>query len=152
MPFVAQPEEGCGAAVISMTLQYWKAHGADVASQVHDVDAIQKELYSQADHGIRASALTKYFSDHNFRTFAFRGELKDLHEHVAKGRPLIIALRPSSGSRTLHYVVVAGTDPGSKVILLNDPAQRSLLKVRAADLQKQWAATDYWTLLVLPKT
>lgn len=151
VPFVGQPEEGCGAAAISMTLQYWNVHGADVSADAHNVDAIQKQLYSQGDRGIRTSALTRYFSDHGFQTFVFRGEQKDLEEHIAKGRPLIVALRPSSGSRTLHYAVVAGTDSREKVVLLNDPAQRKLLKVRTTEFQKQWAGTDYWTLLVLPK-
>jgi ABC-type bacteriocin/lantibiotic exporter with double-glycine peptidase domain len=152
VPFVSQPEEGCGAAAISMTLQYWKAHGVEVAPHAYDVEAIQKQLYSPKEGGIRASALKQYFLDHDFRTFAFRGEPKDLDEHIAKGRPLIVALRPSSSSRALHYVVVAGTDPGSRLVLVNDPAQKKLLKVHTAEFEKQWAGTDYWTLLVLPKT
>lgn len=152
VPFVSQPEEGCGAAVISMMFQYWKANGAEVVPGDYDVDAIQKKLHTEEDHGILASALTRYFSERNFRTFVFRGQPKDLDEHIAKGRPLIVALQPSSGSRTLHYVVVTGTDPNGKLVLLNDPAQRKLLKMHVAEFQKQWAGTGYWTLLVLPES
>lgn len=152
VPFVAQPENGCGAAVISMTMQYWNSHGANVPAEFLDVTNIQHQLYSPADRGIKASAMTDYFEKQGFKTIAFRGDLKDLERHIAKGRPLIVALQESKSSPTLHYVVVAGTDTDQKVVLLNDPAQRKLLKMPFAELNPAWARMNYWTLLVLPKT
>jgi hypothetical protein len=62
-----------------------------------------------------------------YRTFEFSGEWTFLKQQLGKGRPLIAALKPSS-SRELHYVVVAGLDEEHKLVLLNDLAQRKLLK------------------------
>ena len=150
VPFVAQPEEGCGAAVISMTLQYWSAHGVKVAEKDFDVNAIQQQLYSAADRGIKASALTRYFTGLGFRVFPFRGEMHDLDQHLAKGRPLIVALRESRSVR--HYVVVVGIDAKDNLVLVNDPAQRKLLKIDGNDFRSAWAGTENWTLLVVPQS
>jgi ABC-type bacteriocin/lantibiotic exporter with double-glycine peptidase domain len=152
VPFVAQPENGCGAAVISMTIQYWNTHGANVSAESFDVANIQNQLYSPAERGIKASAMKDYFEKRGFKTFAFRGEWKDIEQHIAKGRPLIVALQESKSSRTLHYVVVAGTDANQKLVLLNDSSQRKLLKMPFPEFNPAWARTDYWTLLVVPKT
>ena len=51
----------------------------------------------------------------------------NIQEQLAKGRPLIVALKPSAGA-PLHYVVVAGLIRENKLVLLNDPAERKLLK------------------------
>jgi ABC-type bacteriocin/lantibiotic exporter with double-glycine peptidase domain len=150
VPFVAQPENGCGAAVISMTLQYWNQHGAPVAADAFQVDHIQHQLYSPADNGIRASEMTGYIAGLGFRALPFRGEDEDLNAHISKGRPLIVALRESKDLR--HYVVVVGTESNGNVVLVNDPARRKLLKMDRAEFRKAWAGTDNWTLLVVPKT
>ena len=152
VPFVSQPKEGCGAAVISMTLQYWKAQGSPVSNSAFDVASIQSRLYSPDDHGIKASAMTRYFEEKGFRAIAFAGTRDDLEKHIAKGRPLIVALKESKDGRVLHYVIVAGVDPPSKVVLVNDPAQRKLLKMDLADFERAWAGTKNWTLLVVPKS
>ena len=57
--------------------------------------------------------------------------------------------KPTS-DRALHYVVVAGVDDSSQVVLLNDPAQRKLLKEDRAQFEHEWKATGFWTLLAVP--
>ena len=79
--------------------------------------------------------MERYFQQHGFRTFAFAGEWKDLKEHLEKGRPLIVALKP--GGSDLHYVVVAGLDWQQGVVLKNDPAERKLLKQGPLRLRKR---------------
>jgi hypothetical protein len=61
---------------------------------------------------------------------------------------LIVALKPGSGP--LHYVVVAGLDERENVVMLNDPAQRKLLKSGRADFEKEWSGTHNWMLLAVP--
>jgi len=51
----------------------------------------------------------------------------------------------------LHYVVVVGVDPEQNVVLLNDAAQRKLLKQERGSFEKEWSAAGRWTLLALPK-
>jgi uncharacterized protein YvpB len=152
VPFVRQEKDGCGAASIAMVMQYWEqqsrspnsAGGADEAK-------IQRSLYSSIGHGIYASALVQYLQAQKFRTFAFHGDWADLQEHLEKGRPLIVALKPLRGSSSLHYVVVAGINAAQQIVLINDPAQRKLLKQDRSSFEHEWSATEKWTLLAVPQ-
>jgi ABC-type bacteriocin/lantibiotic exporter with double-glycine peptidase domain len=150
VPFFRQEKDGCGAAVIAMVMQYWNQQQARNTVSV-DVDQIQKALFSKEAHGIYSSDLKRYFEDHGFRTFAVQGSDDDFQHHLEKGRPLIVALKPMSGQKSLHYVVVVGVDPHENVILVNDPAQKKLLKMDRLVFEKEWTAVQRWTLLALPK-
>jgi ABC-type bacteriocin/lantibiotic exporter with double-glycine peptidase domain len=150
VPFVKQEKNGCGAASIAMIMQYWQHQQGKPASASEDAAQIQRQLYSAPAHGIYASDLERYLSQHGFRTFAFRGEWSDLQSNLAKGRPLLVALQP--GSRDpLHFVVIAGVEAEPGFVLMNDPAQRKLLKQDRSDFEKQWKAAGNWTLLALPR-
>lgn len=151
VPFVKQEKDGCGAAVISMVMQYWNNQQSRPAGAASDIAQIQKELFSSQARGIYASDLERYFTEHRFSAFAFSGDWEDLRKHLEKGRPLIVALKPSATETSLHYVVVAGLDWGQNLVLVNDPAQKKLLKVERAGFEKEWKATGRWTLLAVPK-
>jgi len=148
VPFVKQGKNGCGAASIAMVLQYWQRQQGQNASA--DAGEIQQMLYSSKEHGIYASDLERYFDQHGFRAFAFHGQWSALRQHLEKGRPMIVALKPPSQG-DLHYVVVTGLDWAPDVVLTNDPAERKLLKRERADFEKQWKATGNWTLLAVPR-
>ncbi len=150
VPFVRQEKDGCGAAVIAMVMQYWQRQQGQAPGSSADPVKIQRALYSQKEHGIYASDLERYLSEHGYQTFAFRGEWTDLESNLAKGRPLLAALKPGRAD-ALHYVVIAGIDPQEGTILMNDPAQRKLLKQDRSDFEKQWKAAGNWTLLAVPK-
>ena len=151
VPFVEQQKDGCGAAVISMVMQYWQQQRGlptdEKAAYVH----IERRLYSPKAHGIYASAMKRYFKENGYRVFAFAGQRADLAREIAKGRPLIAALKPEGGGE-LHYVVVVGVDEPDRLILVNDPAQRKLLKEDQAAFERDWKATGNWTLLAVPET
>jgi ABC-type bacteriocin/lantibiotic exporter with double-glycine peptidase domain len=146
VPFVKQVENGCGAAVLSMTMQYWARQGAPVDPASADAGRIQSELYSAELHGILASALGLYLEEHGFQALVFRGRWDDLGVHLAKGRPLIVAMRSGGES---HYAVVAGVGDGT--VELNDPADRKLRKIGRAEFEKKWRAAGNWTLLAVPR-
>lgn len=150
VPFVQQEREGCGAAVISMVMQYWQQQAKLPMTAAADPDLILHALHSDAAHGVYASDMVSYFERNGYRAFAFTGERADLEHHLAQGRPLIVALKPGSGV-PLHYVAVVGLDPEHRLVLLNDPAQRKLLKEDSARFEKEWKAAGYWTLLALPE-
>jgi uncharacterized protein YvpB len=151
VPFIRQEKDGCGAASIAMVMQYWlKQKSMPVDASADEVE-IQRVLYSSKDHGIHASELEAYFQQHNYQTFTFTGKWGDLQQHLEKGRPLIVALKPSALETSLHYVVVVGVDPEQDVVYLNDAAERKLLKQDRASFEKQWKAVKQWTLLALPK-
>ena len=62
-----------------------------------------------------------------------------------------MALKPLTGQTSLHYVVVVGVDPNENTVLVNDPAQKKLLKMERLAFEKEWGAVQRWTLLALPK-
>ena len=122
-----------------------------LADSSADATHIQHVLYSSKAHGIYASEMEHYFQQSGFRTFTIRGEWEDLNEHLQKGRPLIVALKPGAGG-DLHYVVVTGLDSSQDLVLMNDPAQRKLLKQDRPSFEREWSATGKWTLLALPES
>jgi len=149
VPFVKQQKDGCGAASLAMVMQYWQHQQNKPASEDSDAVRIQHLLYSAKVHGIYASDMERYLREKGFRTFTIRGEWHDLQQHLDKGRPLIVALKPSDGA-SLHYVVVTGIDP--EQVIVNDPAQRKLLKQDRPAFEREWSATDRWTLLAVPQS
>ena len=151
VPFVKQARNGCGAASIAMVMQYWQQPQGRSMDPNAEAERIQRALYSDAAHGIYASAMEGYFQRNGYHVFAFRGDWQDLEEHLKKGRPLIVALKPGS-TLPLHYVVVAGLDQGRQLVLLNDPAERKLLKEERSRFEREWNAAGGWTLLALPET
>jgi uncharacterized protein YvpB len=150
VPFVPQPKNGCGAASIAMVMQYWEQHRGQAPRPDADPSQILRHLYSAPAHGIYASAMARYFQQNGYRAFAFAGRLADLERQLAKGRPLIAALKPDSGS-SLHYVVVVGLDEPRQLVLVNDPAQRKLLQENQSQFEREWNAAGYWLLLAVPE-
>ncbi len=137
VPFLRQQENGCGAAVLAMVMQYWRKPANP--ARIFD------ELYSPQARGIHESAMVRYLERNGFRAFAFRGEWQDLENHLAKGRPLIVCL----GGSPRHYVVVAGIDDST--VSVNDPADRKLRKLGRPAFFKRWTAGENWTLLAVPR-
>jgi len=150
VPFVKQEKEGCGAASIAMVMQFWQQQQGRPVAEASDASHIQQTLYSKKGHGIYASDLEAYFQQNSFRTFAFRGELQDLKQHLEKGRPLIVALKPNGAA--LHYVVVTGLDWEHSLVIVNDPAQRKLLKQDQSSFEREWSGAGKWTLPALPQS
>ncbi len=152
VPFVQQEKDGCGAASIAMVMQYWRLKQGQAGDEGADAVEIQRALYSRRAHGIYASDMERYFQQRRFRTFAFAGEWNDLRQHLEKGRPLIVALKPGAGNVPLHYVVVAGLDWEQGSVWINDPAQRKLLKRDRSSFEREWNAAGRWTLLAVPQS
>jgi predicted double-glycine peptidase len=151
VPFVKQEKNGCGAASVAMVMQFWQRQQGLTPSADSDAPNIQLALYSLKAHGIYASDLERYFERHGYRAFTLEGRAEDLKEQLTKGRPLIVALKPAA-STPLHYVVVAGFDAEHNLVLVNDPAERKLLKQDLRAFEKQWKGTGNWTLLAVPQT
>jgi predicted double-glycine peptidase len=150
VPFVKQEKDGCGAASIAMVMQYWLKQQGGAITPAADAARIQRALYSPKAHGIYASDLERYLQKQGFRTFAFAGTWEALNQHLQKGRPLIVATKPTSDA-ALHYVVVAGLDDGQGLVMVNDPAVRKLLQWDRPTFEKQWRAAGNWVLLAVPQ-
>jgi predicted double-glycine peptidase len=146
VPFVPQERNACGAASISMIMQYWSVGDPGAADPL----LIQELLYSEEAKGIYAGDMQTYLQQQGFSTFAFKGEWSDLRQHLARGRPLIVCLGNRAGS-PLHYVVVVGLDLQRERVLLNDPARKKLVQMDRKRFENSWKTTDNWTLLALPR-
>ena len=141
VPYVRQEKNGCGAAAIAMILEYWLSRPADAKG-------IQQQLYSPKAGGVYASEMEQYLRQQGFRTFAIAGGWNDLREHLEKGRPIIVALKPRRND--LHYVVVTGLDTEQELVLSHDPAGRKSQKQHRADFEGEWKGAGNWMLLALP--
>ena len=149
VPFVRQDKNLCGAASLSMVLQYWqKASPAGSFFEVPSFPDIAEALRSSESKGVLGSQMKRYLDSIGYQAFVFNGRWEDIESHLSKGRPLIAAL----GNRGAldHYVVVTGWSNPENVVLVNDPARRKLLKLDRKDFQKAWQRTSCWTLLALP--
>jgi ABC-type bacteriocin/lantibiotic exporter with double-glycine peptidase domain len=147
LPYVAQVKEGCGSASVAMLLAYWQKHGHNPPAELLDVSAIHKAIYSPKHHGSRAADVGAFLQRVGLRTFPMRGTWSDLEEHIAQGRPLMVALR-APGGRRLHYVVVTGVSHSQ--VLLHDPAVSPNVLWNRQDFVRHWKASGFWTLLALP--
>ena len=152
VPFVKQQKDGCGSASVAMVMQYWLQQAGQAAGESADPQHIQRALYSSRAHGIYASDLGRYLQQQGFQTFVFRGTWTDLRQQLLKGRPLIVGLGTTAGSGPLHYVVVTGLDWQLHLVLVNDPAERKLLKRDRSSFEKQWQTAGNWVLLAVPQT
>ena len=156
VPYVAQPKDGCGAAVISMVMQYWakqppaKPGPQPQSSAASDPRRIQKLLFVPAEKGIPASAMLGYFEQSGYRAYAFRGEWSDLQHHISQGRPLIVSLKASGSRGPLHYAVIVGVDWQRNYVFLNDPARGKMLRVSREGFLREWNPANNWTLLAVP--
>ncbi len=138
VPYVPQPEDGCGAAALTMVLRYW--------DQPADVEEIARTLVDPELHGIRGSTLEGFARDRGVTAIAYKGDLVQLRDYVARGRPLIVAWKLKKG---YHNVVVV--DAGEAALTVHDPAVGPSRSVKADEFERRWKAAGYWTLLVLPK-
>jgi predicted double-glycine peptidase len=150
VPFIKQKKDGCGAASVAMVMQYWLQKEGHPAGESADPAHIQNTLYSRHARGIYGSVMGNYFREHNFRSFTFQGKWSDLEQHLIKGRPLIVMLKPGHHAPP-HYVVITGLDPSHGLVLVNDPAARKLLKLDRASFEKSWNAVGNWTLLAVAR-
>ncbi len=148
VPYVRAENPYCGHACASMLLQYWKEKGYPAGAT--ELTQIIRELPCDRIRGVQASLLSSFFQSRGFQIFVFKGNLKDLHSHLLKGRPLIAGLGKSRKGVN-HFVVVAGMEPGGQYVVLNDPGGRKMIKYPWKDFEREWARTGHWTLLVLPQ-
>jgi ABC-type bacteriocin/lantibiotic exporter with double-glycine peptidase domain len=148
VPYVHQEKDGCGSASLAMILRYWQRKNVPVADGRADPVKIQRELYAATAKGIYASQMERYLRESGFDVYALRGEWSDLRTQVAKGRPLIAALKPKG--EPAHYVVIVGIAPGDAEVLEHDPERGKLIHMGRTEFEKSWRGTENWTLLAVP--
>ena len=140
VPFVPQEKDTCGAAALAMVMRYW---GVPVSH-----DAIAKALVHPEVRGIQGSRLTDFAREQGMTAIAFAGDRAVLRDHLAKGRPLIVAI--DAGHGRLHDVVAVGLDEARGQVVFHDPARGPGRSLALSKFERRWAASGRWALLVQP--
>ena len=140
VPFVPQQRDTCGAASLTMVMRYW---GFDV-----DEGQVAAALVEPGRPGISGSRLEAFARSRGFFALVYEADAGQLKESLAKGRPLIVALR--TGRDLDHDVVVTGYDWARDEVALHDPALGRDRRVAMVEFEKRWSGAGHWTLLVLP--
>jgi tetratricopeptide (TPR) repeat protein len=141
VPFVPQEKDTCGAAALAMVMRYW---GAPVSAEAIAAALVEPEL-----RGIRGSHLADLAREQGMAAVAFAGEMVVLRDHLGKGRPLVLAI--DAGRGRLHDVVAVGLDDDRGEVIVHDPARGAGRRFAAKELDRKWAKSGRWTLLVLPR-
>lgn len=140
VPYVHQHKDTCAAASLAMVMGYFK--------QEVSQEEVARALVRPELRGIPGSLLADYARSRGLEAVAYRGDMAQLRDFLAKGRPLIVAWH-LGGSR-YHDVVVIGWDQEHDAVLVHDPAAGPARSVRASAFEKRWGGAGYWTLLVTP--
>lgn len=140
VPFVAQRHNGCAAAVLTMVLRYW----GDAPPEGEMADA----LPGASAKGLPGSRLAEVARRRGHEAIAYEGDLAHLREYLAKGRPLVVALKAGRGG--YHDVVVLGFDDSAQEVIIHDPAVGPGRRLPVGTFEKRWAGAGHWTLLVMP--
>lgn len=146
VPFIHQQKNGCGAASVAMVAQYWEGQSAASAATL-SAEKVYQDLYDSNRKGILLVDMRRYLQEQGFQAFTIRGQVADLQQHVDKGRPIIVGLKPGKSKR-IHFAVLLGFEGDH--VWLNDPTKKKATRQKQTDFVNQWAAGDRWMLLASP--
>lgn len=147
VPFFPQQKNGCGAASVAMVVHYWRTRLGQPAAAAPSAEQVYQRLYDADRRGILLADMKSYLEELGFRAFTLRGQWADLEQHLAKGRPIIVALKKER-TAGMHFAVVVGAEGNH--VWLNDPTRKKASRVNQAAFQKQWEMADRWMLLAAP--
>jgi cellulose synthase operon protein C len=140
VPFIPQQRDTCGAASLAMVLRYWGVPA--------NHDEIARAVVHSGERGVAGSRLEAFARGQGLFALAYEGDLAQLQDSLAKGRPVIVALATGRGLH--HDVVVTGFDDATREVVLHDPSEGRDRRLAAAAFEKRWGQAQHWALLVLP--
>lgn len=146
VPFIQQQKNGCGAASVAMVMRYWNQHSAAPAAALSPLD-VYRRLYRPELNGIQLAEMKRFLEEQGYQAYTLRGEWKDLDQHLAKGRPVIVALKPSS-RKAVHFAVLSGAAGGD--VLLNDATKKGPGRMARGKFDAQWSRAERWMLVAAP--
>jgi predicted double-glycine peptidase len=148
VPFFQQQKNGCGAASVAMVMHYWAGRPVGSTMAAPAPELVYQRLYAPERKGILLADMRRYLEENGFLAFTLRGRWNDIEQHIAKGRPVIVGLKPGR-AKGMHFAVVAGVD--GEAVLLNDPTRRKLHRLNQNEFEKAWAASEHWMLIATPR-
>src|SRR5437879_4111696 len=98
-------------------------------------------------HGTLPMDLMLTAEAHGLKTQLIRGDLTTLQSELLAGRPVLTMLNLGFSIVPMdHYVVVTGFDENQKGFYIHS-AGRPNQFISFKTFCRQWAKTDYWTML-----
>lgn len=146
VPFVKQQKNGCGAASVAMVMRYWGGHSATV-SAIPSAQAVYQRLYEPGLKGIQLAEMKRYLEEQGYQAYTLRGEWNDIEQHLSKGRPVIVALKPGA-RKPVHFAVLSGA--AGEAVLLNDPTKKKPGRMARRKFDAQWSRAERWMLVAAP--
>jgi len=142
-PVLQRESQDCGAAAMTMVLQYFGEQAT--------LDGILVELGAQSSKPIAAGDMRDLARRHGFQAFLLSAQESDLIAQIQKGRPVLVGLvKPTAGREFIaHFEVVIGVHPEKREILTIDPA-RGYRQNSWAGFAEEWTPAKQLALVVLP--
>ena len=129
-----------------MVMQYWIGQTSGLDPAASAAERVNRYLPATRA-GLSGSELGDYLEANGFTAYLFTGELDDLRNHLAKGRPVIVCLGPVRP--LLHFVVLTGIDETEAIF--NDPARGKSVHLNIGAFLRDWKASRNWALLAVPR-
>jgi predicted double-glycine peptidase len=147
VPHFRQEKNGCGAASVAMVMHYWAGYFGAELPPPKAAGEVYRELYDAERKGVRFIDMKRYLEGAGFQAFALHGQWRDLEQHLAKGRPVIVSLSKKR-LKGMHFAVLSGLD--ARHAWLNDPTKKRTRCLKRGEFEKEWANADHWMLLATP--
>jgi len=131
-----------------MVMQYWALKDPTLSRLTLEAEHVARAPVSR--NGVSGQELRRLLESEGFQVFVFHAEVRDLADHLEKGRPLIVCFAPEGKKGLMHFAVVTGLEEDA--VLLNDSVRGKLFREPLRRFLPQWRATANWTLLAVPRT
>jgi hypothetical protein len=141
VPYLPQTDALCGGAAAAMVFRYWGDAHADVAPFAPLVEKRPGGVV-----GIPDNVLVDAIEKRGWRALRMNGSLDLLHEQLQQRHPIIVLVADRGPLN--HFLVVTGID--GDTVVVHDPTWGPSRRLPAADFERVWRATNFWSLVVLP--
>jgi len=135
---VPQTPSLCGGAAVAMVFRFWGDRHAGIEPF--------EPLVDRRAGGIETDRLVDAVRRLGWQAASFEGSPELLRGELAAGHPLVLlfADRPTR----YHYVVAIGADDTG--VWIHDPEWGPSRRVANDALERAWAASNFWSLLIMP--
>ena len=139
VPFIPQRRNRCGPAALAMVFHYYH-----VPIPAED---LSREIYRRNLSGTLNLDLLIAARRHGFAARSQSGDLETVRKFIRRDIPVVALVRPRSGSKQYHFLVIYGFDDGSRQLTIHS-ARRGAQKISYPAFERQWRPAKNWMLVV----
>ncbi|GIU72175.1 MAG: hypothetical protein KatS3mg003_1654 [Candidatus Nitrosocaldaceae archaeon] len=143
LPLVREDEDNiCLPLVISVVARYWH----------QDIPLEEAKSIARKYPNVKASIMIEGIElaeKHNFKTFIYKGDIKDLKKRIEQGFAPIVIM-PGIKDVVQHALVIQGYDESKRKILTYIPEPDKMGAIEEQKFKELWEEDDNLTLLLVP--